>query len=267
MIGKILLIIASLILISLLVAVFAFFILGQRDLPQGVGGSEAEALTRRIEQAVGLDSWKKTAAISFDFSRSGSRHFCDLKRGYWKVEWSKGGDSYRLLSDRFASFVAYKGQELITGEPARQSYFAAWKKHINDLFWFNPFVQLRSPGAERLYVGQQALLVTYHSGGVTPGDSYLIITDEKGLPQRWQIWASILPLKGLEFTFEDWRQSQTGAWLSLVHKGPLLSVNIEQVQTYPDYPIAGEVDHFLPLKQALEQGTALNAYSERVPAQ
>ena len=95
---------------------------------------------------------------------------------------------------------------------------------------------MRAPGAKRFYVQERALLLHYESGGLTPGDSYLIITDAKGLPQRWQIWASILPIKGMEFTFEDWQSSESGAYFSLLRRHRLLDIRITDLKTYLHYP-------------------------------
>ena len=82
-----------------------------------------------------------------------------------------------------------------------------WEYWCNDSFWFNPVVKLRDEGTERklVDVGEEGigLLVTYVQGGVTPGDSYLWILDENGLPKEWRIWASSFPVKGLRITWED----------------------------------------------------------------
>ncbi len=45
---------------------------------------------------------------------------------------------------------------------------------------------------------KDALLVTYTSGGTTPGDSYLWHLDASGKPESYQMWVSILPIGGLE---------------------------------------------------------------------
>jgi hypothetical protein len=89
--------------------------------------------------------------------------------------------------------------------------------------------KVRDPGTERKVVNTKmgkGLLVTYTSGGVTPGDSYLWILDQNNRPVKWKMWVSIIPLGGLEFTWEDW-QKHEGAWFAPTHVGPLgASVNL-----------------------------------------
>ena len=124
--------------------------------------------------------------------------------------------------------------------------------HTNDFFWLHPFSQLRAPGAQRFFVGSRALLVRYTTGGVTPGDAYLIITDEQGLPIRWQMWVSILPLKGFTFSFEDWQTFSTGARLSTTRRSPVLDIRLQRIKTYSHYPMLTEPDRFLELHQLQE---------------
>lgn len=98
----------------------------------------------------------------------------------------------------------------------------AYKLFCNDSFWLIAPYKVRDPGTKRSLVSSDdgpALLVTYESGGVTPGDAYLWLLDENFRPKAWQIWADILPIGGLEFTWENW-QPYRGAWISNEHSGP-----------------------------------------------
>jgi hypothetical protein len=98
--------------------------------------------------------------------------------------------------------------------------YAYW---INDSFWLNPVVKLFDPGVERSLVelddGRNALLVSYTSGGVTPGDAYLWIPGPGDLPEAWRMWVQIIPIGGIETTWEGWTELSTGAKISTQHRG------------------------------------------------
>jgi hypothetical protein len=41
---------------------------------------------------------------------------------------------------------------------------------------------------------QEALMITYASGGSTPGDSYVWFVDQNYMPKAWRMWVSIIPV-------------------------------------------------------------------------
>jgi hypothetical protein len=55
---------------------------------------------------------------------------------------------------------------------------------------------------------QEALLITYASGGSTPGDSYMWFVDQNYRPKAWRMWVSIIPVGGLETTWEKLKTFQ-----------------------------------------------------------
>jgi hypothetical protein len=48
---------------------------------------------------------------------------------------------------------------------------------------------------------QEALMITYASGGSTPGDSYVWFVDQNYMPKAWRMWVSIIPV--VETTWEE----------------------------------------------------------------
>ena len=90
-------------------------------------------------------------------------------------------------------------------------------------------------GVERRLVktkaDKEALLVTYTSGGSTPGDSYLWHLDRNGKPESFQMWVDILPIDGLEASWTDWTTTSTNAQLPTFHKFLFFGLEIEDIKT------------------------------------
>ena len=76
------------------------------------------------------------------------------------------------------------------------------------------------------YKNKDALLITYRSGGTTPGDSYLWILNEKFLPTSYKMWTSIIPICGISATWSDWKNTEAGIKLPTQHKLSLFGVEI-----------------------------------------
>ena len=118
----------------------------------------------------------------------------------------------------------------MTGEVKEEKLTTARNYFYNDSFWLIAPFKVRDPGTIREYVnfdGKDALLVTYTSGGATPGDSYLWILDENNRPLSWKMWVSIIPFGGMETSWESWEKFHD-AWISTLHKGPV-DIKIENL--------------------------------------
>ena len=76
-----------------------------------------------------------------------------------------------------------------------------------------------------------ALLITYTSGGSTPGDSYLWLFDTNGKPKAFKMWTSLLPIDGLEASWSDWTTTESGAMLPTFHKLLVLGLEITNIKT------------------------------------
>ena len=57
------------------------------------------------------------------------------------------------------------------------------------------------------------------------------ILDEEGLPKAWRLWVSIVPVKGVKFTWENWITTETGVKVSTLHKSSLMNLELDQVHT------------------------------------
>ena len=92
----------------------------------------------------------------------------------------------------------------------------------NDSFWLVAPYKVMDEGVIRSLVQTEegkALMVTHTTGGATPGDTYLWYLDEKNFPAKYQMWVSIIPVGGLEFTWTDWKRFDGGVWLPQNHEG------------------------------------------------
>lgn len=190
-----------------------------KPLPTGIEGEEAEAFARKMRTAINQTAWDTTEAISWTFA--GMHDFIwDRKRDFAQVKW---GENVVLINLDNQKGVAYVAGEKVEEETSDELVKTAWAHYCNDSFWLNPISKVFDPGTSRALVdlkdGNKGLLITYSSGGVTPGDSYLWITDPDGLAKEWRMWVGIIPIGGVSTTWEGWKTLATGAIVATQHKG------------------------------------------------
>lgn len=225
-------ILVSLLIIGLpLIGLMLFFASLHQPPPTIIPNSQekADVLARHMLEAVNDAAWSKTGAIKWTFPR-GHEHLWDKRRGFARVRF----DGHEVL----INLSTQKGQassegKLITGPEADALVKQAWALWCNDAFWINPITKVFDPGTTRALVlegDRPSLLVSYASGGVTPGDAYLWRLDEHNRPVSWRMWVSIIPIGGVEFSWKGWQQLSTQAWVSTAHQGPLsIDLNMKDV--------------------------------------
>lgn len=201
------------------------------DLPTGTKGEAAEQLATKMLNVLDNEAYINTNYIEWTFK---NRHHYKWKKSnatcmvYW--------EDYKVdlnFKDAKKS-KAYVHNFEVGGEQAIELIAKATKFFNNDSFWLVAPYKVYDEGTERSIVildnGKKGLLVTYKSGGSTPGDSYLWHLDETGKPTSFQMWVDIIPIDGLEASWNDWTTTESGAQLPTFHKLMILGLEITDIK-------------------------------------
>lgn len=196
-------------------------------LPIGFVGPQADALATKIEQTLGKSAYDNLSQISFSFR---NHHYEWLKKeNKVTVTW----DEYSVnldLNNTSTSEVLPSG---LSDEIKSKLITQAIAYFYNDSYWLVAPFKFFDPGVERRLVqledGSKALLITHTTGGVTPGDSYLWIIDQNGRPTSFKLWVSIIPIKGIRATWDQWG-TVSCVQFSTHHKLGPLSISIDNLR-------------------------------------
>lgn len=218
---------------SLLLFGFVYFKYNEK-LPEGIESPKADALANNMLEVLDYEAYKNTDYIEWTFKRR--HHF----------KWNKADNSCQVLWKDFkvnldlstpSQSEVFKNNVKIEGSEKQEYIDQATKYFNNDSFWLVAPYKVFDSGVTRQVVtlenAKKALLVTYNSGGSTPGDSYLWHFDDSGKPTHFQMWVSILPIDGLEASWSDWMTTETGAMLPTFHKMLVLGIELENIKTAP----------------------------------
>ncbi len=221
---------------------FILYMVFNEAKPTGKTGPEAEALAQKMLAAVDKSAWDSTNIVQWTF-RGAHTFLWDKKRHLVQVTWD---DKKVLLNPNEISGKAYIGGNPVAEPENDQLVKQAWGYFCNDSFWLNAPVKAFDPGTERSIVtlddGSEALMVSYASGGVTPGDSYLWILDENAQPKSWKMWVKIIPFGGLEFSWEKWDKLASGAKIATFHHSSILDIDISNLQSGANFQSLGITD-------------------------
>jgi len=210
---------------SLILFGFVYFKYNE-DLPSGTQGEQADALAFKMLNALNYEAYQNTNYLEWTFRK---RHH---------YEWNKKENTctvflkdYKVdlhLNDNSQSKV-YVQNFIYNGEKEQEIITEATNYFNNDSFWLVAPYKVFDEGTERRLVtienGDSALLVTYTTGGTTPGDSFLWMLNDLGKPTSYKMWTSSIPIGGLEASWIDWVATESGAQLPTFHK--VLFLNLE----------------------------------------
>lgn len=222
--------IIGIIVLSLAIVATGLYLLYDKPLPKGEQSTQADELASKMLKAINHTAYDSTRFLSWGFG--GRNYVWDKQQDIVDIIWEK--KEVRLFTKTpDQSKVSIGGQE-IAGDLRREIIADAISRFNNDSFWLVAPHKVFDPETERRLVtmedGEEALLVTYTSGGSTPGDSYLWLLDDTGRPRAWRLWVSILPIGGIESSWEGWETTESGALLSTKHSMLAMELHMEDVK-------------------------------------
>ncbi len=204
------------VLLLLLIGIVTFFYFKNNEaLPTGKQGAEADALATKMLTSLNNEAYKNTRFLEWSF-RGKNFYKWDRQKNIVDISWDNNKVILHTKSPE-KSQVFLNDKQIDNPEILQKAtdYFN------NDSFWLVAPHKVFEDGIERRlvnYNNKEALLITYTSGGSTPGDSYLWILDKSGKPTAFKMWVSIIPTGGLEASWNDWKTTQSGAMLPTKHK-------------------------------------------------
>ena len=226
--------IIGVVLISLISFSLGLYFIFDEELPIGTESPQADSLANKMLLAVNHEAYRNTRFL--EWSYSGHRYLWDKFRNEVDVYWDRNEvHLYTKTPDK--SIVKVNG-ELVEDSKRTELIDRAVLYFNNDSFWLVAPHKVFDPGTERRLIqmenGDEALLVTYTSGGSTPGDSYLWLLDKSGIPYAWKLWVSILPFGGLETTWQGWITTESGALLPTMHKILFMELGMGEVRGWSE---------------------------------
>lgn len=223
----------GIVLLLLLIAAGIYYFANNESLPEGTKGDKADALAQKMVTAMNKEAFDATEILEWSFR---GKNYYKWKKQEGLVEVSMGDHKVTLnLNDPSKSV----GENSETIQKALGNF-------NNDSFWLLAPYKVFDEGVERrlvMHKEKEALLVTYTSGGSTPGDSYLWILDDNGMPTSYKMWVSIIPIGGVSATWSDWKTSDSGIKLPTKHKLSLFGKELDMGDVKAYNPNADALAH------------------------
>lgn len=193
---------------------------------------EADEMANRMLKAINVKAWDSTHVIQWSFKEMHD-FVWDKKHNFVQVKWDE--NEVRLnLNDRSKYLVFKNETKVLDSLNSLELSIKAWEYFCNDSFWLNAPAKAFDGGTKRSIViedGVKALMVSYESGGATPGDSYVWFLDENFRPYKYKMWVSIIPIGGVESTWAKWEELPTGAMVATEHEMAVLKILIRNLKS------------------------------------
>ena len=221
-------------LIAIVVGLLVFGFIINKPLPEGTTGTEADALANKMLKALNYETYQQTRFIEWSFRNSTYHYKWDKTNGIVTVKWSNKKVIINLSNPELS--MSYTDNKFISDKKNSSLAEKALDKFNNDSFWLVAPYKVFDEGATRSTVvlddGSKGLLITYKSGGSTPGDSYLWKLNSNGFPNAYQMWVDIIPFGGLEASWDDWITTESGTFFPKSHQLGPVKLAIENIKAY-----------------------------------
>jgi hypothetical protein len=233
MIRKILKILGILVVV-VLVAFITIYAVYNEKLPEGRPGSDADALAQKMLSTLNYDKFKQTRFLEWSFQGGEHQYKWDKEKRNVAVSW----DEFLVNLDLIApeSSLVFKNGERLMDLESEALIEKAVDYFNNDSFWLVAPYKVFDSGVTRSIVplpdGTDGLLVTYTTGGSTPGDSYLWILQPNGFPKSFKMWVNIIPIGGIEASWDDWAVMESGVFLPKSHEMGPVKLLMGDIQGY-----------------------------------
>jgi hypothetical protein len=201
-------------------------------LPVSKPSPEADVLATKMLNTLNYDAYKNTDYIAFTFN---NRHHYKWNKSQnnCEVYWKSNQVNLDLSNTKNSTVII--GKQTYNGVEKNDYIQKALNYFNNDTFWLVAPYKIFDKGTARSITkneaGETGLLVTYNSGGSTPGDSYLWHLDKTHKPKSFQMWTSIFPIKGFPSSWRDWKTTETCAELPTFHKLGVIGMEITNLDT------------------------------------
>ncbi|QKX06489.1 hypothetical protein HN014_16730 [Aquimarina sp. TRL1] len=206
-----------------------------KKIPEGTPGNEADTIAIKIQDAVHHTAYLNTDYIQWTFLNK-HHYLWNKKMNIVDVRW--GDYEVNLHLNNLKKSTVFENNIPFTSLIKEEILQKALTYFYNDSFWIVAPHKLFDEGTTRKVVslenGSKGLLVTYTAGGLTPGDSYLWKYNDAYLPTSFIMWASILPIGGIEATWENWTYTDSGAYFSSTHKILGFGIPISNLKAWND---------------------------------
>ena len=204
-------------------------------LPNAKYDDSTQLMVDTIKSFINYEHFSKTDYISWTFKKR--HHFkwyknkslCDV---YWK------NIKVKLDLNNQKNSLVYINENLINISESKTYIKKAIKLFNNDSFWLVAPFKIEDEGTvlkTAVIDNKKALMVTYTKGGTTPGDTYVWLFDEKGNPKSFKMWVDLIPIGGLEASWNEWILTDSKIKLPTVHKIGPLELEIDQIVTKVSY--------------------------------
>jgi len=238
-------------------------------LPISKPNPEADALAKDMLEALNYKAYKNTDYIEFTFA---NRHHYKWNKleNKCQVYWKRFQVNLDLSNTKKSTVLV--GKQTYNGIEKDQYVKKALDYFNNDTFWLVAPYKVFDNGTTRAIAkndaGEKGLLVSYSSGGSTPGDSYLWHLDENKKPKSFQMWTSILPIQGFPSSWNQWTTTETGAILPTFHDLSFLGLEITGIKAEIDsskifYPSKKSIKEF-KFKSSVLKLDELNNFKELI---